>query len=923
MNTRVQRRAAATAGPEHRVVTWRDVTSGLDRIVFGEQRPASSYDELCALCMCVQEARTANTFSVLALDGVGWARRLPDVLRAIEALHQRGQSCAGPRAEALHALKHALCTRLAESGARGRGAGDEQRLSAISKLSESELRAVLQATDSLSFVDPFALSPVEMALVERALVLLSGTEVQLPLPDLPLNAARPRDPLEAAVAWAEERFGESVDVCVLPRAWGRERGASSTSGAHETTSLRSWQISSVHEECEWVVRDVLRRAAEGESYDGMAVVCVDPTRRAELVEWLRSAAIPVFCNASPRSAFSSFFANMVSLVRHASSPFPSAVWESLRAALLQGPTSDHRASAEWLGLQRKYAASLAELVRESTAPRILASMSEALTAAIAASSWSELLASVRQCLDLFGTAQEWGLMLARSWRTSDDALSALAREDSVERGRAVQVAHESLTEWERSLKRMDASGFAPSMEVLAVVLEAGERQGTPSSRAAAAGAVRVVSALEEAPLDALVAYLLDMTSEAFPGPAPEPPLGMMEALQPARERRAQHRWSAYAALARLTEHVGSVTALCPHRGENLEEMQPADGLLPEPIEDIAICTDLSAHVQLRAAREWTRRTMVGDAESLGQVAPSARLDRATGEDVPIPITRLERFVACPYQGFVAAALGGREPERKPWMAGARELGSTRHEALHVVFDSVRGLLERPETRPEILFQHAQNAFDGWANALHEGDRGVVDGVDREAVWGMVERALAMALDDPAHVYVEGEVGFGSARDKLPALELPLSAGMLKLQGRVDRIDGVRGAPGVIRVVDYKSGTSKPSVREVGTSMLQAPLYALALTPPERRGGAPNEWAYLYPRAGEVVDSRSQSKVESQAKELTDRIALSVNTATQVIERVRLGLIAPQPKPGACGQCDAADICRYDTTLAAAEETDAP
>ena len=940
MTTRVQRvepEFLSTGGP---VVLWRDVSAALERLVFGEQRLASPTDRLCAVHLCGGDAAHSEVFRALGVitqgveAGPAWERYLPELLRGLDALDDTDRVFSGLRTEALRQLQSAMRARLLAAGARDRGAGTSTLVARVAQLLEEELRVILQARGAVVFADPFGLSPVEWAIVERARALWPGVQVELPLPDLPLDAERARDPLEASAAWAELRVGDALNLVLLPRAWGRERGRLASD---EASSLIAWSVRSVYDQAECVVRDMVTRLSEGAACDSIMVVCEDATRRRELLQCMQSACIPALCRSEGGSAFESYYRGLVSLFKHVQAPFPSPVWEGLATLLLQGPLTGHSRAGAWLAAQRVYVPRVWQLAAEEAAPDEMRALARALEQMSSAGSWSALFEAARAVTASLGTELAWGAALAATLASADadsaapaapllGATAPSAQGDVAARAHALRFALAALSELERSLHRLDAMQSAPSAELVAVALASAEKNGAPASRAAGAAAVRVLSSIAEAPVGARIVYLLDMTHEAFPARGSDAPLGLDEQESSMRDRHAQQRWTAYANLARITESAECTFALVPRTGEGREVLEPAAGLYPRPVSAAHVLEDAPDDVRLRAAREDARRRISGDADVLGRVqaiAHRVQLADATGLRKPMPITRLERFVLCPFQGYVASALGAREADRKPWMADARELGSTRHEALHVVFDAVRSELEGMPTDAARVLAKARIAFAQWAGDLLASGRGLVDAVDRDAVWAMVLRALRMAMAEPEYVYNRGELGFGGTSDERAAMVLPLASGPLRLMGRIDRVDVLRADKTRLRVVDYKSGTTKPALREVGTRMLQAPLYALSLAHSEAghssRAGTSNAWAYVYPRGGEQLDSQSISKDESQTGERQDRIALSVATATTSVERVRAGDVSPLPLDGACAQCDARGVCRYDAAQAGADE----
>lgn len=891
-----------------RPAVWRDVIAELERRVMGEQRVASPLDKLCAVYAELSASSEPAARVALGLSGVRWERRLGEVLRALDAVSDGTRAFEGERVQALRSVREATWRRLGEADTRDSRAATQTLVEAVGAFDEHALRSLLGAAGSVVFEDPFLLSPVERAVVERARQLLPCS-VEFPLADLPLNAERQRDPLEAAIAWGENDFGEDVCVQVLPRAWGVQQGMDPRS------SVQAWSVEQEHDQSEVVVRDMLSRRALGVPFDEMAVVCDDPARRAELLAEMRAARIPSVSRADASAAFVAQLRRMAMAFRHAHAPFPAVVWEGVASALLQGPSAAHQHAGQWLAEKRVYSASFGALALRADAPALIQSLGGCWATLVEGErSWPAIFEAARAWVYAFGDEAAWGRALSETWAANGSAVDADAQADLVARARACKAASDALTELERALQRTQGMGAEPSLELVAMALEMAEPQGAPQSRAAGVGAVRIGSAASFVGAQLAVVYLMDMNAECFPPRPAQPPMGLQELESSARQRRAQGRFSAYAALARLSASADLVVAMVPKTGASREMLEPAEGLFPAPTAALSLAPEPSDAAKLRASREWARRTLRSEDPSvLGKLSPSAVLAEATGAAQPIAVTRLERFAVCPFQGYLAAVLGAKEPDREPWLADARELGTGRHEALQVVFDAVKVELSRLNPSEEHVLSAGREAFDAWASRDADNGRGLVDVLERGAMWDMVATALRMAMADADYMYSAGELSFGKLNDAQGPLVLQCASGDVRLHGRIDRVDMARTDNKRLRVVDYKSGTTKPKVGDVGTRMLQAPLYAEAL---RTSFAAPaHGWAYLYPRSGLQLDERNLSRAEMQSQERVDRVALAMQTAVEAVDRARRGEIAPAPLDGACAHCEGSGVCRYDAVEA--------
>ena len=905
MTVRIVRTEPEFGGGSNAVVTWRDVTGELERLVFADARIASSTDRLCALY--TESLIHSAELTALGIATKGWERRLSELLRGIDALGDPSRSFGGARADAMRAVRAHMLARVEQSGSRDREAGSATLAARAATLDEATLRAVLRAPSGVCFVDPLNLSPVEDALVRRALSILPEATIEVPLPDLPLDASRPRDPLEAAAAWAEQHYGNAVMVELLPRAWGVQRG--DRSGC----SMEVRAVSNVFAQAEEIARDVIEQMDRGVPLDRMAIVCDQEARRDQLVWALRDAGIAVVSRSDANQAFRLQLCRSARVVRYAAARFPNAVWDDLAALLQNGPTNAHRQAGHWLAAHRGYASSIGAAVERNDAPAALRDIASTLGELEAAAHWDTLFAATARLLEQLGTEREWGQSLAACWSYQSGMLGARALEDISARARASAVALETLDELGRSLQRTGGHTTPASLELLALALEDAESKGKPASRAISVGALRIGTANEFAGSEMSLVYLCDMTADKFPARPSQAPAGLVESDAHARERRRNARWEVYAAVARLSQSAERVIALVPNEGESREALDSAEGLQRGERKPTSPAATLPpADVLLRAEREWSRRTLRGTTEVLGQVKRHAQLAEATGARRSMAVTQLERFAQCPFQGYVSVILGARDDADASWFADPRELGTARHEVLHHVFEAVKTLLwEQSPRRAEVLTR-ARAAFDVWAESDGAKLRGAIDTSEREAIWPMVQTALEMALDDTDYVYSSGERDFGKAGSEIGALSIAAADGAVLLHGRIDRIDMLRRDNKRLRVVDYKSSRSKATLGDIGVSVLQAPLYAEAL---RRDADAPaHEWAYLYPRSGEKVDG------SSKRGEAIDRVSMSLERAASLVDAVRAGNIRPAPAKNACATCEARGVCRFDARVGVEEES---
>ncbi len=188
-----------------------------------------------------------------------------------------------------------------------------------------------------------------------------------------------------------------------------------------------------------------------------------------------------------------------------------------------------------------------------------------------------------------------------------------------------------------------------------------------------------------------------------------------------------------------------------------------------------------------------------------------------GDRLLASVSRMERFVSCPFRHF--ASHGLRLRERRLYRVDAPDIGQLFHAALRQttekLFAEGRARADRTEWQREaaaaierlmprvqsqiLLSSHRHRAI---ARKLRE----------------IVAQASAM-LGEQAKVSafrpVGLELGFGP-NEALPPLTLDLGDGrFMDLAGRIDRVDAAETAAGLLlRIMDYKSGSVKLKLDEV-------------------------------------------------------------------------------------------------------------
>ncbi|WP_127508172.1 helicase-exonuclease AddAB subunit AddB [Paenibacillus humicus] len=225
-------------------------------------------------------------------------------------------------------------------------------------------------------------------------------------------------------------------------------------------------------------------------------------------------------------------------------------------------------------------------------------------------------------------------------------------------------------------------------------------------------------------------------------------------------------------------------------------------------------------------------------------------DRLYGSRLTASVTRMERFVSCPFQHFAIHGLGLKE--RKLYKLQAPDMGQLFHAALSRVAtelgegwgragsEEIKAISGRvveelsPRLQSEILLSSGRYRYI--AGKLK-------DIVSRAAV--VLGEHARRAEFQPVGL----EVDFGPD-GTLPPLDIELpDGGSIRIIGRIDRVDAARSDKGLLlRVLDYKSSATQLRLEEVshGLSLQMLTYLDVLLTHAEKwLGSAAQPAGVLY------------------------------------------------------------------------------
>jgi ATP-dependent helicase/nuclease subunit B len=250
-----------------------------------------------------------------------------------------------------------------------------------------------------------------------------------------------------------------------------------------------------------------------------------------------------------------------------------------------------------------------------------------------------------------------------------------------------------------------------------------------------------------------------------------------------------------------------------------------------------------------------------------------------GDHLRASVSRMERFVACPFSHFVSHGL--RLRERKIYRLEAPDIGQLFHAALSALMKDMRReeilwstlnleqLTERasfvidrltPRLQSEILLSSARYRYIAYK------------------LKNIIGRTAAMLVEHTkrgSFIPIELELGFGPGQT-LPSLNFQLENGFsMDIIGRIDRVDRANGAEGaLLRIIDYKSSHTSLNLSDVyhGLSLQMLTYLDVVITHAERWIGqkaTPAGVLYFHVH-NPMIQSKNALHVDEVEKELKKR-----------------------------------------------------
>ena len=312
-----------------------------------------------------------------------------------------------------------------------------------------------------------------------------------------------------------------------------------------------------------------------------------------------------------------------------------------------------------------------------------------------------------------------------------------------------------------------------------------------------------------------------------------------------------------------------------------------EALAIEPAHPAALDAGAAEWLALRASRAFADARFRG---TIGARPPAV-----------YAVSRLERYLDCPFKYYAAHVLGIREErDEQAWMT-PQERGSFVHEVFEAFFLEWQGRgggAITPANAAEAIALF-ESVAERHLDQLPEGDRALERTLllGSAAAAGFGERAFAFEIEDAVPLVerlleheLEGEFAF--AADGVER--------RVKLRSKADRIDLL--ADGTFRIVDYKIGRAPEKKRS-----LQLSIYGVcAQQALEGRHG--RSWTLA--RAGYIAFKEKVAFSEMQG--LAKALAEGQARLLAVVDAVERGEFPVQPdEPFLCNWCAYSSICRKD------------
>jgi RecB family exonuclease len=287
-------------------------------------------------------------------------------------------------------------------------------------------------------------------------------------------------------------------------------------------------------------------------------------------------------------------------------------------------------------------------------------------------------------------------------------------------------------------------------------------------------------------------------------------------------------------------------------------------------------------------------------------AEDPRFHGAAGPVAPAvyAVSRVERYLECPFKYFAAHVLNLPEEEPDDPSLTPRERGQFIHAVFEAFFSAWHASGGRAITAANVA--DALTLFGRIADAqletLPEGDRALERTylLGSAAASGLAERAFAFEIEQGGEIIerllehgLEGPFEFRSA-DRVRTLHL---------RAKADRIDLLED--GTLRVIDYKLGRAPKQSRA-----LQLAVYGVCA---EQQLEGRHGRSWRVGRAGYVAFKERQAFVPlGGSSSLEEAMAAGQARLVDAVDGIEQGRFPPDPEePYRCTWCGYSSVCRKD------------
>jgi RecB family exonuclease len=296
----------------------------------------------------------------------------------------------------------------------------------------------------------------------------------------------------------------------------------------------------------------------------------------------------------------------------------------------------------------------------------------------------------------------------------------------------------------------------------------------------------------------------------------------------------------------------------------------------------------------------------------GQLTDGAailEIDTEFNSPKPLSPSQLETYLACPFHFFSRHVLNLKPVEESDELdEDATRQGSLIHQVLESVELMIRQAGE-DGAFPEVAESQIVRLLEIEHPAPTDLRRGLLEITRARLLHTLLhyqaQRNAYASEADPGFRPLHLEFSFGEKGSDFPVLEIRDGSRSIRLRGRIDRIDVAETPDGRrFRVIDYKSG-STPSPTDVKTgTMVQLPIYAMAVERLlfEEDGTRLHDLGYWSLRKDGFRPIAFESWEEDQRTLVAHLFSL--------LDQVRRGIfVVHSLKTGCENYCEYRDICR--------------